>query len=205
MWALLFPLIPFLATIGSDLIGSIRDARNGLCPVHMAAIKAHFIRFSLYATIILYRTYVLYLAGAEVQSHLQPSTTKEDCWYSSLVKDGNCRGKFDYSDHIVLYMAQYAVPVSIELAYVYSKSNFTRSHTLYRYFLTVLSSLVLLGVCIRGVLLTCMYFHSAAESIAGLLIVLLCLVAPLYFLADKLSIWADIASPGASQQGCRDS
>lgn len=205
LWALLFPLLPFIATVGSDLIASIHDARNGLCPVHMAVVKAHCVRFSLYAIIILYRTYVLYLAGAELQNRLQSSTIKQDCWYSSLVKDGNCREKFDYSDHIVLYMAQYAVPISIELAYVYSRSNFTRSYTLFKYFMTVLSSVVLLGICIRGVLLTSMYFHSAVESFAGLLVVLLCLIGPLYFLADKTSLWADIAMPAISPLNSRDS
>ena len=126
----------------------------------MTTIKAHSIRFVLYALIILYRTYILYLAGGYIQATLQDSSSSTSCWYASLTRDGNCKDHFDYSDHIVLYLAQYGVPLSIELAYVYSITNHNRYHMLLRYFLTVMVSVVLLGVCIRGVLLTSMFFHT---------------------------------------------
>ena len=126
----------------------------------MTTIKAHSIRFVLYALIILYRTYILYLAGGYMQSTLQDSSSSTSCWYASLTRDGTCKDHFDYSDHIVLYLAQYGVPLSIELAYVYSITNHNRYHMLLRYFLTVMVSVVLLGVCIRGVLLTSMFFHT---------------------------------------------
>ena len=131
----------------------------------MNAIKAHSIRFVVYALIILYRTYILYVAGGYVQSTLQDmSSSSTSCWYAILTRDGVCKDHFDYSDHIVLYLAQYGVPLSIELAYVYSITNHNRYHTLLRYFLTVVVSMVLLGVCIRGVLLTSMFFHTGMSK-----------------------------------------
>ena len=207
LWAVVLPLGPLLMTVLADVAASIHDARNGLCPLHMGAVKAHFARAVLYGAIVAYRTYVLYLAGGYLQSALQrgggeDSTASSNgvggssrCWYASLTRDGGCRDAFDYSDHIVLYLAQYAIPVAIEVAYVHSRCHFNRLRMLTKYFLTALAALMLLGVVVRGVLLTSMFFHTGAESVTALAVVLFLLVAPLYWAADKVP-WADIAVPG---------
>lgn len=197
LWAVVLPLGPLLMTVLVDMAASVPDARNGLCPVHMGAVKAHSARAALYGAIIAYRTYVLYLAGGYVQSALQRGDGGGSrCWYAPLTRDGGCRESFDYSDHIVLYLAQYAVPVAMELAYVYARCHFNRSRVLAKYFLTVVAALVLLGVVVRGVLLTSMFFHTGTESFTALAVVLFLLIAPLYWAADRVPLWADIATPG---------
>ena len=165
-WFIFSPLLLTQLSIN----GSFNFSSFYLCQVDTNTIKAHSIRFLLYVLIILYRTYVLYVAGGYVQSTLQDvSSSSTSCWYAMLTRDGICKDHFDYSDHIVLYLAQYCVPLSIELAYVYSISNHNRFHMLLRYFLTVLVSMVLLGISIRGILLTSMFFHTGMSNYALLI------------------------------------
>ena len=95
----------------------------------------------------------------------------------------SCKVEFDFSDHVVLFLVQYCVPVSFELSYCLSRrvgSVFHRSVQ----FVNILTCLSLLGFSFRGLFFTSIYFHTSAEILAGLAIVFSFVYLPV--INDKL-------------------
>jgi hypothetical protein len=98
-----------------------------------------------------------------------------------------CKMMFDFSDHIVLCVVQYILPVMLELHYSCTKALRDSSSaavingekvTSYTAFLpttvpTVVNfvfGLLIVLVCLRGMLLTSMFFHTRMENVVGLTI-----------------------------------
>ena len=116
------------------------------------------------------------------------------CWYSKLRKCPPHIHSFDSSDHIVLYVCQYMVPLSIEVSVVLQYVSARSSPYIYnlRYCkagvinadwkLMVFGFLMVLVMCLllRGMYYTCSYFHTAPESICALVQSIVLLVLPLY-------------------------
>ena len=111
-----------------------------------------------------------------------------DCWYAEHLKEQTCKDNFDFSDHIVLWVAHFLIPATMEL--VYSACHFfsvkgASLTLLIRFSATIISSIVLIFFALRGVLLTAMFFHTPTESIVGFLLVGATIVVPIYILAGK--------------------
>jgi hypothetical protein len=72
-------------------------------------IAHHLRRILFYLLLFIFRTFVLYFGGSWAQTRLQTffndMSHSENCWYSHLTR--GCKGSFDFSDHIVLFVVHY--------------------------------------------------------------------------------------------------
>lgn len=170
-WAYVFPLFPWALTL------LLMETFTGLS--YEAARK----RCYFYVGLLLYRTYVLYIAFG----YAQKAYTKEGgsdrnggtCWYSIHRRDGNCVDHFDFSDHIIFYVAQMMIPAALEIGYVL---GFNRASRRWKHWLlmlpSILASLVLLFFALRAMMFTSIYFHTPKENMVALMLVLLFAVLP---------------------------
>lgn len=167
-WAYVIPLVPWALSAACDTTTSMAHAR----------------RLVLYLVLFLVRMLVLYKALGWVQSSLQPSPGSL-CWYAPYTKHSLCLAdQFDFSDHIVLYVANYLAPAAIEVAYAHTALSATGGGTWLRYSPAVGAACILSLITLRGMLFTCMFFHSPLESAVGLGVVTLGLLLPLYAFAE---------------------
>lgn len=170
-YAWVIPLLPAAFTLLHDLT---TGAASGF-----QLVTHHSKRLSFYLLIFLFRAYVLYLGLDLIQSSLQPPESSA-CWYLPLVGYKGCRDNFDFSDHIVLYMVQYALPCVIEMAYMLNSGH-------KRYWLSWVIALAVLAVAVRGIAITSMYFHTREESFVGLLVSILLAYLPVYHLPESFT------------------
>jgi hypothetical protein len=63
---------------------------------------------------------VLYFFADFIENTIVQSTdpTTDDCWYADYIQSQRCKDSFDFSDHIVLYLGCYVMPIVIELSYI---------------------------------------------------------------------------------------
>lgn len=111
---------------------------------------------------------------------VSPDWMKFPMLISKFMVQCRCNNQFDFSDHIVLYLAQYVLPSVIELAFVRVQStrkDRDRSSAT-RYIPTITASLFIVLVSLRGMLLTGMFFHTAAESLVAVLLVFFLVISP---------------------------
>ena len=102
-----------------------------------------------------------------------------------------CKDHFDFSDHIVMYIAHYLVPCAMELAVVATRAFSERGSVLsicLQYGVSLGACVLFLSVAIRAMFLSCMFFHTPLESIAGAALVVLLVVTPCFFL-DGSTYW----------------
>ena len=83
----------------------------------------------------------------------------------------SCKVEFDFSDHVVLFLVQYCVPVSFELSYCLSRRVSSLFHRTVQ-MVNTLTCLLLLMFSFRGIFFTSTYFHTSAEILAGFAIVI---------------------------------
>ena len=176
-WAYVIPLVPWALSAALE----------------SSATSAHARRLGVYVFVFALRTFVLYKALGWLQAGLQPRPGS-DCWYASYTRGSVCGSdNFDFSDHIVLYVANYLVPAALEAAYAYT-SLLTAGGSLpwLRYAPVAAASLLMATLTLRGVLFTCMFFHTPLESIVGLGVVSGAVLVPLYALAGT-NFWHNAA------------
>lgn len=90
-----------------------------------------------------------------------------------------CKKVFDYSDHIVLFLAHYLTPATLEFTYVLFVSNLRPFDS---YSPSVLSIGLILVVTGRTLLFTGMFFHTIVENMMAIgVFVGLVLLPLLYF------------------------
>lgn len=192
-WAYLAPFIPWLltATLVEHPYGGLK-------------------RSLFYGALLLYRTYILYVAFGLVQRAYTTTTTMitsessssdgVNCWYSVHRRNGDCIDHFDFSDHIVFYVTQVLIPSAVELGHVVglpftststppSLSISTSSGRRWKHWLqimpTIVSSLVLMFLALRAMLFTSLYFHTPYENIMALLVCFLFAVVPTSFILHR--------------------
>ena len=184
-WAYLAPFVPWVLTaalIEVDIYASLR-------------------RFLLYSILLVYRTYILYIGFGVVQSVYTTTGSSEagseaisertSCWYSVHRRNGDCIDNFDFSDHIMFYIAQIVIPSAVEIGYVLGfHSVITGSgdgvrrrwkHWL-QMFPTIVTALVLVILALRAMFFTSIYFHTPEENIVALSLAFLFAVVPTSFL-----------------------
>lgn len=57
-----------------------------------------------------------------------------------------------------------------------------------KYIITIISSIILFLIILRSMLFTSMFYHTPFETIFGLILALICIVLPMYKLANY-SYW----------------
>ena len=170
-WAYVIPLVPWALSTACDTAASMAHAR----------------RLMLYLVLFLVRMLVLYKALGWVQSSLQ-APPGSSCWYAPYTKHSLCLAdQFDFSDHIVLYVVNYLAPAAIEVAYAHTALAATGGGTWLRYSPAVGAACILSLITLRGLLFTCMFFHSPLESAVGLAVATLGVLLPLYAFAETSS------------------
>lgn len=190
-WAYLAPFVPWVLTaalIEVDIYASLR-------------------RFLFYSILLVYRTYILYIGFGVVQSVYTTTGSLEvgssgairerSCWYSVHRRSGDCIDNFDFSDHIMFYIAQIVIPSAVEIGYVLGfHSVITGTGTgssggdgvrrrwkhWLQMFPTIVTALVLVILALRAMLFTSIYFHTPKENIVALSLAFLFAVVPTSFL-----------------------
>lgn len=92
-------------------------------------------------------------------------------------------------------MTQYLLPSVIELAYVHCTTSSSKYNSTYmikcineyinKYILTIITAIFIIFFSFRGMLLTCMFFHTGLESFTAICIVLLFVIIPLYYCVNS--------------------
>lgn len=91
-----------------------------------------------------------------------------------------CKPAFDFSDHIVLYIGHYMVPMFLECSYVLSEVRRAKLKTA-DYAPTLIVSVVLIVLVARAMLFTTMYFHTVEENVLAVGISVVLLVVPVLY------------------------
>lgn len=80
--------------------------------------------------------------------------------------------RFDFSDHIVLVLVQYLLPLSLELAFLCFNRLDADLTQLGKwrmlYYMPAAVAVCLFVLCVRAVFFTALFFHTPAECIVGL-------------------------------------
>lgn len=164
---------------------------------------------------------------SDVEHNIQSSD--HDCWYKDVLKAhhrnemesdyySNCYGRpFDFSDHIVLFLAHYLPIFLMEMLYFWLypmwafkrmeqqqshlKWIITKSYTVMHLALFIYMHLIVLHATYQ----TTAYFHTAAEVIVGYLVSLL-LQGPILYLicSEKWSVLRRFIGLPVSQVVSRD-
>lgn len=164
-----------------DILVNVRSDRVS------ANLTAHLLRFILYFVIFVFRTVILYMVMTFVQEAIE-GHPHSDCWYAEHLRSHSCKDAFDFSDHIVLWVAHFIIPATMEIAYAachFFSNKGSSLISLFRFGATIFSALVIMGCAVRGILLTSMFFHTPLESVVGFGLVLSTIVVPIYILAGK--------------------
>lgn len=158
------------------------------------------IRCTIYFMIAVFRAYILYLLPYYLTEISTASTTSK-CWCPTLVSNKKCLLNFDFSDHIVLSIVQYVFPAMLELNYIFinkfsgvSKSNMSTLLFYLFYSGPILFLLLIIGINLKLMFFTTLFFHSPIENIVGMLLGLIWL-SPL--LNPKyIELWYNITKYG---------
>jgi len=112
------------------------------------------------------------------------------CAFPQYFSDSKCAMLFDYSDHIVLCIVQYILPILLEVGYIFccrfpnfftdkneaiagngsASATHTGSGYWYFYVLSIFVALMQLALIWRMIIFTCLFFHTPAENIVAFLI-----------------------------------
>lgn len=210
-WGYVIPLIPLVLNTFFDLLfthvdnnDTIVNANNKVeaCvtdPHVKAAWTAHFLRLLVYICIFVFRTVVLYMLADFIQYEIQPRPD-ENCWYARYVSSHSCIGDiYDYSDHIVFFVANYLIPAATEMAFIGTKIYTSRLNViinLLRFSLPISSCVILALLSYRVIYYTSAYFHSFSECLFGFILVVATVGWPMMMLSN-LGYW------GASVYGSK--
>lgn len=174
-WAWVLPLAPLLLTTCVDPIVS------RYLPSNFDRKSQSVNRAILYAAIILVRSMLLYLVPLKISSFLFTSA-EESCWAKGYVSRTKCQMGFDFSDHMVLFCVQYIFPATLEIYHIVSShglifdNHSVPSRSAYGiarhlYWIPLTASLVIIGVSLRCMMFTMLFFHNAWENVFALMIV----------------------------------
>lgn len=205
-WSFVIPIIPFLLASAAEFVYSVSSTTFDFDkPLKHCLYSVR--RLIIYFIIAIVRMCILYLFADELATlYYSTFPNQESCWCSDLVSPNKCKLHFDFSDHIVLAIVQYILPCSLELHYILFKSNsseFTWRKRINNsseaqdqkpdkefiqllasidpiYTPAVCSAFAIIVLNLRSMLTTCMFFHTRAENLVGLVIALSSLV-PLVF------------------------
>jgi len=182
--AWLVPLSPVLVMIAYHFFSKSPGAR--------AARGAALRRLGLYAAALLFRTGVLYALLDGLARAAQPAEG-DDCWYAPMRRDGRCRAQFDFSDHAVLYTAQYLAPQAAEAArhvqalMLTHNFNWKKGESIARA-ASLFMCLVISGLSLYAIYGTGRYFHTIPETMMGFFIASATVMLPLQYLLFEKNI-----------------
>lgn len=117
-----------------------------------------------------------------------------DVQLDQLYSDSRCMMQFDFSDHIVLFVAQYITPALLELDYllVHRLSGTTGRNSSSAnsvYLLPVVLCALSIFISLRAAFFTCLYFHTPAENLVGFAFAASCTLLPLCLHPGTVRWW----------------
>jgi hypothetical protein len=196
-WALFIPLLPILFTSfirsASSICFSVFSCNkltNNNSNRTVALEKIIRINWSIplkraiaVLFFILIRTVFLYLLPLFIEDQVARSSAPNgsSCWCPDVVSTKKCELKFDYSDHVVLFVAQYIFPSILELLYLafydeLSTVGYALSMAPWLLRLTMLVPAAIIVLSLRAMMFTMLFFHTPMENILALMI---CLIFPI--------------------------
>lgn len=172
LWvALLVPILGFIMNTSTQTPSRVLEP-------HWDVTLRHLRRFLLYAFIIVWRTFGLYKGLNWLQVQLSDAAlTSSSCWYSSQTRSGLCKDSFDFSDHVVLFMAQYISIQMFETCAILHE-NRKRGARSFSIIVTNLISFAALG----GMTDTVAFYHTQRESVYGFIVAVAGVYVPLWII-----------------------
>lgn len=192
-WAYILPLVPWMCT--------------ALFFPKEIPLNVHLRRLFLYLGIFLFRAFIIYSAFSKLQTFLNNAASNEQhgkCWYASLSKNNNCNHGFDFSDHVVFYIAVYTIPTTIEVCWTMHTLRSVQYRNTddfvpwFRHVPTFASAVILSAYCARNMMFTSLYFHTPMENLVAVMLVVSTVTVPLWYDADRISriLQAPVGSGG---------
>ena len=140
-------------------------------------------RALLYLSVMLVRTFVLYVGFNQVEQKLVRlfvGEQNQSCWYAPLRRNQRCLSSFDHSDHLVLLISHY---LAISIFEWFALSIESPSRTIKK---TVLQGWIVLisGTAMYTLFFTASFFHTAMENFVGFVIAQVFIMLPLYLLSQ---------------------
>jgi hypothetical protein len=160
-------------------------------------------RIVMYALVIAYRTFALYLGADAAQAVLRTSFGVQEttgCWYNSLQAQGRHCSSFQFADHLVMFITHYFVITAFE-TFALSKESTGKTIDMA---CACLGGGFALSACLAvaySAAHTAMHFHTRAEVFTAHLVVLCCVQVPLMGLYGRRYLRSLIHSPPARQEG----
>ncbi|KAF0682790.1 Aste57867_25089 [Aphanomyces stellatus] len=139
-------------------------------------ISALFNRLGLYFLVMVFRTLVLYVFFNTIESAMFPRP--ESCWYSKYRRSNTCLDGFDHADHVVLYVVHFLAISCFEWKVLGMEAAHPLKRVLLRGWL-----FLLIAIACYGTFHTAYSFHTAWESVIGLLVAQITVMLPLYLLS----------------------
>lgn len=190
IWAWAIALTPLICTAIGESVSGILN------------LKLSVKRLLTYLVIMIFRLIVLFLFAAEIQNLF--TYIPRDCWYKKHMRNEKCKSSFDFSDHIVLYLVHYLLPVSLELQYVFERQHIIHPPLMkgfgllniyipsFEYWATIISATIICILSYRGIFITALLFHTALESFVAMIIGLLTIwLSTWYLIAREFISWRD--------------
>ena len=142
-------------------------------------------RLPFYAVLFIFRLVVMYWGLGYAQKYFFSIKEENEglCWYAKYRRKRDCVDNFDFSDHIVFFVAQVIVPSAIEFGYAVHTANSVlgirnnRKRWL-RVLPIALASLMLVYLSMRALLFTSMFFHTPQENAVGFVLVMIIVLWP---------------------------
>ena len=164
--------IPLLAVI----VNLVHATVHGKSDLQRSAA----LRFVLYVSIMIYRTFALYLGINYVEELFV--TTPTDCPYKSMRANNACLRDFDHADHLVLFLTHFVLISCLEI-HAMQNESLQRSR-LHQQAVKMWYAL-LLSVTTYCIFHTGYSFHRVEENIAAWIIFFACVVLPLRLVVSR--------------------
>ena len=220
--AWLIPLLPILIHLIYQLVvperNKVKTEVHSSLELPKRSIRTTLRRLLFYIILLNLRGFVLYLGANALEEHVvhqfwmtatnNSSNSENRCWYKETLKvhqrsSEECYGRlFDFSDHVVLFLANYLAIFVAEILFIYSQPFWDATTTgkfqikqgdtgrlftkgvMFDAIFAFLFVYLHIIVC-HALYQTTAYFHTAAEVIVGYVVSLIIQLPVMYFMCTK--------------------
>lgn len=220
--AWLIPLLPILIHLIYQLVVPERNKVKTEDHSSQRSVRTTLRRLLFYILLLNLRGFFLYLGANALEGLVHQfwmtatnnsSNSENECWYKETLKSHqksgeDCYGRlFDFSDHVVLFLANYLATFVAEILIIYSQPFwdaaatttgklqtkqsdpgrlFTKGAMFNAFFVSLFVYLHII-VC-HALYQTTAYFHTAAEVLVGYAVSLIIQLPVMYFMCTKRQV-----------------
>lgn len=220
--AWLIPLLPILIHLIYQLVVPERNKVKNEDDFSQRSVGTTLRRLLFYILLLNLRGFFLYLGANALEGHVHQfwmtatnnsSNSENECWYKETLKahqksGEDCYGQlFDFSDHVVLFLANYLAIFVAEILIIYSQPfwdaavtttgklqtkqsdpgrRFTKGAMFNAFFVSLFVYLHII-VC-HALYQTTAYFHTAAEVLVGYIVSLTIQLPVIYFMCTERQV-----------------